>query len=312
VNRQGIEFSFAWLFAIIAGTIILFGAAYIATKLINTEQRVSDTFVSGELDTILDTLGSGISENKFSTISFLEETRVYNQCSLLGPFGRQEISTSSRLGKRDWSKESAYKKSYDIYVFSEEQIDGKKMRAIVAPFYFPFKVGDQTILYAKDYCLVRPTTELESTLEDLGVGNASSIGFVMAASTDDCPSASVRVCFDQAGCDIRVDTGRGIVSHTGGAVHYTDQTLLAAIMSEPTVYDCQLVRLGRRASELAHVYSRKAELLASTGCPNNLALDIRTFASDALFNDSSQFIAASQRANALEEVNDAVSRCKLF
>ena len=92
MNKKGLDFTFTWIFAIIAGAVILFSAIYITTQLIGSAEIERDSFVSAELSNILSPVETNLEDNKYSLIKFNLDTRVYNECSNSGVFGKQEIS----------------------------------------------------------------------------------------------------------------------------------------------------------------------------------------------------------------------------
>ena len=321
MNKKGIEFGFSWIFAIIAGAVILFSAIYITTKLIGTERRVSDTLVAAELDNLLHPIETNLEDSKYVTIRFVDETRVFNDCSTIGVFGKQQISTASKLGIGDeWGVQSVRKTSFNKYVFSREVEEGKEMHAIVKPFEMPFKIADLSILYGEEYCFVNPPSSIEDEIGDLSGNGAQNVGVNISSSLSDCPQNVETVCFNIIGCDINVNTLgsntniQGSVSKSGETVYYYgDSLLLAAIFSEPEIYECQISRLMKRAGELGAVYSRKAVYLEGSGCSNNLVQDLQGFVIASAINDSSEFVQrVVPLADDLEERNGNIAKCKVF
>ena len=315
MRNGGIEFGFSWIFAIIAGAVILFSAIYITTKLIGTERSVSDTLIAAELDNLLHPIETNLEDSKYATIRFVDETRVFNECSTIGVFGKQQISTASKLGIGDeWGVQSVRKTSYNKYVFSREIEEGKKMHAIVKPFEMPFKIGDLTVLYGGKYCFVNPTSDIEDELNDLSGNGAQDIGVNITSNLGDCPQGSETVCFDQLGCNVSVNTQGRIVSKSGEDVYYDgDGLMLAAIFADSEIYECQLKRLMKRAGELGAVYSRKATYLDGSGCSNNLIQDLQAYVLIIDVNDSREFVQqVVPLANDLEERNGNIAKCKVF
>ena len=92
MNKNGLDFTFSWIFAIIAGAVILFSAIYITTKLIDSSEVQEDTLVAGELSNVLGPVETNLEDSKYSVIKFSRDTRVFNDCSTSGAFG----STSRR------------------------------------------------------------------------------------------------------------------------------------------------------------------------------------------------------------------------
>ena len=70
MNRKGVDFTFSWIFAIIAGAVILFSAIYITSQLIESGNVKRDTLVAGELANILNPIETNLEDNRYSVIEF--------------------------------------------------------------------------------------------------------------------------------------------------------------------------------------------------------------------------------------------------
>ena len=316
-NKKGIEFGFSWIFAIIVGAIIIFIAIYAATRLIGTERRVSDTFIAAELNNLIHPIETNLEDSKYVKIKFLDETRFYNECQTTGNFGKQQISTSTKLGiGNDWGQKSVRKSSFNKYLFSREVEEGKELNVIVKPFYNPYKVGDLTFVYSGDYCFVNPPAEIEEELEELSGNGNLEIGINVTTNANQCPQGKTIVCFNQIGCDINVNLGSRIVSRSSPAddVFYDGDLIYAAIFSDKELYECQIKRLMKRTNELAYIYSLKSGFLTGQGCSNNLQGDLVSFANIlSNTNSSEDFLDnVAPIAEDLRRKNDAISKCKLF
>ena len=317
MNKRGIEMAFSWIFAIIAGAVILISAVYITTRLVGTERRVGDTFIASELNTILNPIETNLEDSKYAKIDFVDETRVFNECSNIGTFGKQQISTASKLGiGKDWGEQSVRKSSFNKYIFSRgvEETKDKKMHAIVRPFFMPFKVGDLTMLYGGDYCFVKPPSDIEDLITDLSGNGLQDIGINITSSLAICPRGSTTVCFNQVGCDVNVNTQSDIVSKYGRDLYYEgDSLMLSAIFADPEIYECQLKRLMGRAGELGILYSKKAEYVEGSGCSNGLQMDLQAFARNTAINNSREFVQNIVPASKnLEDRNGKLATCKIF
>ncbi len=316
MNRKGLDFTFSWIFAIIAGAVILFSAIYITTKLIGSDKVQGDTFVAAELSNILSPVETNLEDSKYSLIKFTADTRVFNDCSSSGPFGKQEISTASRsrIGA-DWGKKSVPVHSFNRYVFSREieETNEKKMRVLSSPLEMPFKIGDAIIMYGGNYCFVNPPDDIEENFMDLSSNGAQDIGINISSTMNTCPLNYTTVCFNANGCDVKVNTVGGIVSKYGVDLYYYGDSLeLGAIFSDPEVYECQVKRLAKRAGELGVVYRNKASYVEGSGCSNNLVSDLQSFVLATNVTDSRDFGRITQIADSLEEKNDGLASCKIF
>ncbi len=320
MNKKGIEMAFSWIFAIIAGAVILFSAIYITTRMIGTERKVSDTLVAAELDNLLHPIETNLEDSKYVNIRFVDETRVFNNCSAKGVFGKQQISTASKLIGNDWGEQSVRKTSFNKYIFSRGVEEGKKIHAIVKPFEMPFKIADLTILYGGNYCFVNPPSDIEDEINDLSGDGVQDVGVNISTSLSACPQNAETVCFNMIGCDTNVNTLgsssniQGSISKDGETVYYYGGSLLlAAIFSDTEIYECQIKRLMSRAGELGAVYAKKATYLEGSGCSNNLVQDLQSFVVASAINNSHEFVQqVVNLANDLEERNGNIAKCKVF
>ncbi len=317
MNRKGVEFAFSWIFAIIAGAVILISAVYITTRLVGTERRVGDTFIASELNTILNPIETNLEDSKYANIEFVDETRVFNECSTAGTFGKQQISTSSKLGiGEDWGEKSVRKSSFNKYIFSREteETSDKNMRVIVRPLFAPFKVGDLTMLYGGKYCFVNPSSDIEDLVNDLSGNGANDIGINITSNLNLCDRDSTTVCFNQVGCEVNVNTQARVVSKYENELYYDgDSLMLAAIFADPKIYECQIKRLMGRTGELAVIYAKKASYVEGSGCSNNLNSELQSFVVTTAINDSRDFVQnVVPTINNLEERNDQLANCKIF
>ncbi len=315
INRKGVDFTFSWIFAIIAGAAILGAAIYITTQLLDSSDLQRDTLVAGEVANLLNPLGTNLEDNRYSVINFATDTRVYNECSNQGPFGAQRLSTASKT-RNEWSDESVQKIVYDKYLFSRrvEETQNKEIHIMVNPLVAPFKIGDVMSLYGARYCFVNPSDSVEDLINDLSADGKQDIGINITSSENNCPVNSTKVCFNKIGCEINVNTQAEVVSKNGKDMYYEgDSLMLAAIFSDYDIYECQISRLMKRASELAVVYSKKAIYLEGSGCSNNLISDLQSFILATNISSSRDFARlVMPLAEDLERRNNELGSCKVF
>lgn len=317
MNKKGVDFTFSWIFAIIAGAVILFSAIYITTKLIGSNEVVSDTFIASEIDTILSPIETNLEDSKYSLIRFKENTRVFNECSSDGVFGKQQISVASKGIGDNWNEQSVRKSSFNRYIFSRdtEETKDKKMHIMTSPILMPFKIGDLIIMHSGGYCFVNPPSDIEESFIDISSNWAKDIGINISIDLDSCPKNYTSVCFGELGCDtnVLIRDGRGIVTKYGKELHYYGESMMAvAIFSDPEIYECQLKRLTSRAAELGAVYSRKALYVEGSGCPNSLSSKFQNLILTANISGSRDFERFASIAKELEESNDGLASCKIF
>src|SRR3990167_565357 len=86
-----LEISFAWLFALIVGAVILFLAIYTTTKVVKTEQTTIDAETAKRIGILLNPLETEFETGKTTSIILPSETKIYNGCNNIGIFGRQLI-----------------------------------------------------------------------------------------------------------------------------------------------------------------------------------------------------------------------------
>jgi hypothetical protein len=312
-NKKGIEMSFAWMFAILVGVVIILLAIYAAVKIVGTEKKAKDSAIGKELSTLLNPIETNLESAKTSTITFAEDTRLYNSCDLYGNFGTQLISTatSSGIGNK-WEKPGSPARLYNKYIFSSSILEGKNIYILSKPFYLPYKVGDFIIMWNdQDYCFVSPTNDVEEEVIGLGLKNIN-----VSSSTKECPEHSIKVCFVGSGCDI--DVSSNTVKRKGQkTVYYADtegnEMLYAAIFSDPLLYECQLQRMMRRASELALLYASKSDFLSAKGCTSTaLQSDLISYSNRTrIMNSSLEINSIASESSLLGDRNKQLS-CNLF
>lgn len=257
-DKKGLEMSFAWLFAIIAGIAILFIAIYATSQFIKTRRTEIDAQTTTKLAILLDPLETSLESGKSSLLSFDSETRVYNKCASYGNFGEQSIgiAKSSRLGEK-WQKPAYGKPQYNKYIFSQDVEQAKDFSVFVKPLNLPFKVSDLIIFSGQEYCFVQSPEETKDELQDLGIKNV-----YFTDRKNNCSETSKKVCFlSSSGCDISVygdtavyggssDFSSGYVKNQGKTLYYTDDLMYAAIFSSPDIYECNVKRLMLRLVNL--------------------------------------------------------------
>ncbi len=261
MNKKGyLQISFAWLFAIIVGILILVLSIYGVTKLVKTGEDMSSAKTGREIGILLNPLETGFETGKTSLITMPVDTRIYNKCYTAGTFGIQTIQVSKKNLKQ-WSETERDVDFENKYIFSGDVIEGKNFHVFLKPFEFPFKVADLAyITSSKDtYCFVDSPVDIEKEISNLNQANL----FV-----EDCPEKSVQVCFsNRGGCEVNVNTNQFSVEKAGDVVYYeTDALMYAAIFSDKEVYECQVQRLMKKTQVLARLYNDKNAIISKAGC----------------------------------------------
>lgn len=305
-GKRGLEFSFAWIFAFIAGAVILFLAIYFASKLINVGSYEVDTKTAKQLSILFDPLETGLASTKTTKAEISKDTRIYLGCEDKGDFGNLEISSSSRyFGK--WSSPSL-NISINKYVFSDEVLEGKEFYYISKPFEFPFKVSEIIMMYNKKYCFIDTDFEIENI------------------EKENCSSDSIKVCFDSNSgeCNISVfglcsgyncesEYDYGYVEKNGEELYYAGNLMYGAIFSSPNLYECNVKRLMKRLSHISNLYMEEAIFLEGREINTNLEGDLSILASLASkLEKSEELISLKEVAYDIKIKNDALGDKAIF
>ena len=263
MKKSGLQISFTWLFAVVAGGFILFLAIFMTSKLIGTEQTAQDAKTGKEIGVLLNPLETGFESAKSTSMDLPVETRITTNCKSGGNFGKQVINLSQKsFGK--WTETNTKVEFMNKYVFSENP-EGKTFYIFAKPFEFPFKVADLIYMTSskKQYCFIGAPEDIKDEIEYLNQQNLV-IG--------NCATDSIKICFSGS-CDIEVNYNLGYVDKDGDRSYFKGDALMyAAIFSEKSVYECQLKRLMQRVESLALLYRDKASFVSNRGCYSELDL----------------------------------------
>lgn len=295
------------MFAIIVGAVIIFIAIFAATSFIQSSRIESDAKVAEQLGILLNPVETSLEDSRYASIIFPVETRFINRCRDTGNFGRQIISTSlsSGFGER-FVEDGTENFFFNKYIFSEEEQDVRELHLLVKPFEFPYKIADLVIGYSKDYCFVNPPGEIEEEIKQLALPKIN-----VSQNHETCPRNSIKVCFDGDNCEITIDSTKNLVQKGEDLLYYEENLIYGAIFSSKEVYECQVIRLMKRNSELAHLYASKSDFLNARGCSTHIAEDLRQFANRLQINSSSELSQVSKDAEELRRRNENLI-CKAF
>ena len=265
-NKRGIEVSFSWLFAIIVGAAILVFAIYGAGKILGMGGEITSTKVGKEIGILLNPLETSFESDKVTLMSLKSDTKIQNQCSSSGNFGKQILRISQKSFKK-WSKESINLEFSNKYIFSEKEIEGKDFFIFSKPFNFPFKIADLVYITSSKihYCFEDAPSFIKEDLIELEQENLH---------LENCSKESIRICFNyENSCDIEVNLNNKIVTKKEKSVFFeTDALMYAAIFSDLEIYECQIQRLIKRANEILHLYQEKSKILIKKDCDPNVNL----------------------------------------
>jgi hypothetical protein len=316
IKKRGLEFGFAWIFAILVGAFIIFISIYITTQLIEVESQTGDSFLAKEFGVLLNPLETNLDSSRAAKIIFPKNTQIFNDCSFSGSFGTQTIRALSEKGFNTELELTGRPIVFrNKYIFSEERVVGKEIPIFSMSFDFPYKVADLIYLLGDEdeYCFVDPPGDVEDDILELSVDNV-----VIVDRINECSPEYEKVCFDSThgDCDIKVFTGTKRVEKDGSTVYYSDEfdnsLIFGAIFANPRIYECQVKRLMKRASLISSIYLSKTEYLSAKGCRSNLESDLASYKGSAeLFLESKNLINVEIFAKELTRKNEKLV-CKLF
>ncbi len=285
--------------------------------MIATEKKVQETELGKEFGIILNPIETGIEEGKSARIVFTRETRLYNGCdSNDGVFGIQEISLGRKSGiGEEWTSGGIPSSFKNKYIFSSGAIEGKDYRVFAKGFEKPFKIADLIYIWSnkENYCFVDAPSEIGEEVLELDLR-----GIKIADEIKECSKDSKVVCFASSGCDIDVSLiggeFRGSVEKKFSERVYFEGTemLYGAIFADPGIYECQVKRLMKRASELALLYRAKSVFLTPSGCRTNLETELGRYVNKTLSLEKSfELSEISLLSENLRRANSDLY-CKLF
>ncbi|MBI2628590.1 hypothetical protein HYW74_00720 [Candidatus Pacearchaeota archaeon] len=293
-NKRALEMSFAWIFAIIVGAIIIISAIYIAGKFIipGGQYRVN-TETAKQITNALEPLQTSVEEIKSDSLTLVSDTKLYTSCNLNDEFGENRLEISERSGfNKKWTERGGDISSKN-YIFAENEIEtsennGKVVYFIVKKLDMPFKTADIISMYTEKYCFVSPPEIIEDEINALNFKD-NKTNIELKNSLSICDEQSVKVCFNsnqvQTSCEIIVscnnfECNNGYVKKLGNenneGLYFTSSLVYGAIFSSKENYECNVQRIIKRLNELSKVYLDKAAFVSGKGCNTGLNADIAT------------------------------------
>jgi hypothetical protein len=303
-KKGALEISFGWLFALVAGAIIIFFAIYFSVKLIGTEKETVSAQTGKEIGVLLNPLETSFESAQTTSISIPAETRIHNTCDEFGSFGRQTIQLDQKnFGK--WTKTDVNVFFSNKYIFSEPEIEGKEFYVFSKPFEFPFKIADLIYMTSANdkYCFVAAPDKISEEIYYLNQSNLL---------VKNCTGDEIKICFNRGNCDINVDSDLGIVEKNGESMYFAGTgsdagaLMYAAIFSDKDTYECQVKRLMMRVKELSLLYEDKEIIIRKKGCGETLGSDLSELSDMASGLSSSEELGIiKMKADIIEEENNA-------
>lgn len=309
MNKKGyLDISFSWIFAIIVGIIFIFGAVYGVSKIIGVKDTEFSATSGTTLSNILGPLETSIEAGKSVRVTFPTDVRLETFCNSAGDFGSERVQTDG-YRKGEYSDSGIQIDFENKYLFTQKMNEGKNFYAFSFLFEFPFKVANLIYLIPtdKNYCFQDAPTKIENDLSSLNQGN-----FFF----EDCKNnlEMIQVCFlNSDSCDVKIDQNSKSVETNSGKVYYEEEALMyAAIFSDASIYECNVVRLMKRVRELADTYAKKGFFIQNTGCSSNVIADLVALKSQAEgIKSSSDLFSLRSDVDKIKSINRN-SRCKLW
>ncbi|MBT4417885.1 hypothetical protein HOC86_01660 [archaeon] len=290
-KRGAIGVGFNWIFAMIVGAIILFIALYFASKVIGVGETQAGTESAARLVSVFDPLETGLALEKSLKVDLKRKTKIEFSCdsSSNRPFGRQRLRVAEKGFGSDYGEWGYEVSLNNKYVFSDKIIEGENFYIFSQAFFMGFKVSDINIMGSEDYCFYQAPNRIKRDIQNLGV---DKFRFTESLSDSDLKNCSGRlVCFESENnkCDMIVkgecndlrvcedsyDYGRVLKNGGQSILYYADSLVYGAIFSGEDIYECNVIRIMNRLSELSDIYRGKADLLQGKGCRLNIGDKIR-------------------------------------
>jgi len=312
LEKRGIAMSFNWIFAIVAGGIILLLAVFAASKFIRTSEQVIYTETAASLISLFDPLETGLASGKAHEIGFKKKSKLFFTCDedLNPPFGKQTISFSEQTFGETYGEKGQEVTIKNKYIYSEGEVEGKKFYVFSKPLFMPFKITDLAIITSADtsYCIHKSPDYFRESLEGLNLDN---IIFMNATSICE----GVDVCFDDTtrACEIRVIESQSYIINKkyGKRVYYVGDLIYAAVFSSPEIYECNVKRIKVKFDELSKVYLSKIKVIENKDCQSNLGPKLASLLGG--INSSRGLIGLYNEVQEVDSINKfAKSGCALY
>jgi hypothetical protein len=301
-KKGALEISFGWLFAIIAGIVIIFLAIYLSSKLINVQQTTISAETGQQIGILLDPLETSFESAQTTSITIPAETRINNICDSSGAFGKQFIQLDQQSFNK-WVKTNINVGFENKYLFSDSQVQGKKFYIFSKPFNLPFKIADLMYITSSNvrYCFFNSPDEITNEISQLNQSNII---------VGNCSVGDIKICFGNDNCDINVDLNSNSVEKNGSLMYFgsTDETALmyAAIFSDKDIYECQVKRLMSRLNEISSLYIDKELITEKKGCDTNAGADLGELSNLARsLNNSGDLGIVKMKADVVDGENNA-------
>lgn len=307
-KRAQMDLSFSWIFALIIGAFIIFGAVYGVSKFSKMSEQKISSETAMDLGSFLNPLETSVEAGKTVYIKLPLNSRIYNSCDKYGTFGSQGLSVQEFI-KEKWSAIGAESTFRNKYLYSSEFEEGRGFYAFSKPFDYPFKVANLIYITSADekYCFISPSPKIKKELTELKQENL----LVNDCSTDE---DAIKVCFSGVpGCDMVVNYNSKYVKKGLDTMYFSSDSLMyAAIFSDFEIYECVTERLVKRALQLVKIYQRKSLLVSSAGCVSEVLPSLEQLNQVlSSYTSSKDLSGQSQLIKTIENEN-SYARCNLW
>jgi len=323
-SKKAFEMQFSWIFAIIAGIIVIVLSIYAVTQFVGVKRYEIDTATAKKLSVLIEPLEIGAAVSKTAIINFNRETRIYNNCLDIGNFGKNELRISQKSGLvSKWPPSpSGEINIYNKYIFSKKIEQGKKAYLFAKRFDFPFKISEIIFLSSENYCFIQAPNSIRDEIFDLEPKN-----IVLSEKLNNCPSKSQKICFGSdfkecdvsvygtcydAGCKSQYDSGYALKKNSNEKMYYSGSLIYGVIFSDYETYECNVKRLILRLIHLSSLYKDKEEFV-SNRCFSNFAPNLIGIINLARkFQNSEDLALLETQIKELKRKNEEATVCKLF
>lgn len=299
-KRGAIDFT--TLVAIIIGAAILIIVIYGTIRGVSKQGYQSNSAAAKELENLLNPLQAGFADCKKGEISFNERVDIKNVCENYS-FGESKLSLKS------YGEDELYGVAVGTssnYVFSKAKMDAETLYTYSCSFNFPYKVADYIVLIPDsiDYCFEGASEDVKELLEPF---DYPTVYF------EDCEDDLENFVQVGSGGTIDVislesDLAYGYVVKGDDKLYFVKDTLIPAIFSDSSIYNCVLERLLYRDSILANLYAEKGYLMNLRDCSNSMSSNLQLWKNQL---GSSSLGNLFDMSVELDKLNDGAS-CRIW
>ena len=323
-NKKGFDMPFSWIFAVIAGAVIILIAIYATTSIVRTGKEAYYSQAAMQIANYLNPVVNGVTSAFATKIDFKKNTRIYLTCQTFSSkspyFGREAISFSEESGLlQKWTLPGAEIGRYNKYIFSDNVTEGKTLYIFSKPFYAGFRVDDLVMISMDKYCFVGTPETVKNEIVLLAPYNIN-----LSANVKFCDANSKKVCFgfDDKNCDMFVSASctqdeclheyeTGYVYKEDRRMDYYGNLMYAAIFSSPDIYECNLARLGKKILELSEIYNGKIEIVKEKGCDSLIGVYMNAMTGYSANLNSQNIRKIWEESKLMDEVN-CRSKCEIY